>query len=306
MATATVRHASTAFVPPADRVSYWEDHNRSALVGLACTPYAESGLSASQTNRPVGRLWLTEITGNEHVIERTPAICRTMPKESVFLSLVLSGEAVFFRPTGVLPVSAGQLVLYHTDRPYLFAFTRPMNNILVDIPYELFAEHCPLGADATVFGDTAAERASVSALADLARAGAAENAVLDLVMSLVHSRAGGPVGRAAVIAYIRQHLAEPGLAAPRIAAALGISVRQLNRVMDNPSRYILEQRLLRAHQDLANPGTIANVAHRWGFASQAHFTRVFRQRFGYTPGEARRHALTTNPSASGANTGAAR
>jgi AraC-like DNA-binding protein len=304
MATVTVRHASTAFVPPADRVSYWEDHNRSALVGLTCTPYAESGLSASQTNTRVGRLWLTEITGNEHVIERTPAICRTTPKESVFLSLVLSGEAVFFRPTGVLPMSAGQLVLYHTDRPYLFAFTRPMNNILVDVPYELFVEHCQLGDDATVFGDTPAERALVSALADLARAGASEQSVLELVRSLVHSRTGGPVGRAAAIAYIKQHLAEPELAMPQIAAALGISVRQLNRIMDSPSRYILEQRLLRAHQDLANPGTIANVAHRWGFASQAHFTRVFRERFGYTPGEARRHALTISPS--GANTGAAR
>ncbi|MER7480278.1 AraC family transcriptional regulator [Streptomyces sp. NPDC126510] len=42
---------------------------------------------------------------------------------------------------------------------------------------------------------------------------------------------------------------------------------------------------------LADPGcrhlTIAEVAHPWGFASQAHFTRVFRSRFGRTPGETR-------------------
>ncbi|MFE9028201.1 helix-turn-helix transcriptional regulator [Streptomyces iakyrus] len=59
----------------------------------------------------------------------------------------------------------------------------------------------------------------------------------------------------------------------------------------SPSRYILEQRLGKARQVLADPGyrhlTIAEVAHCWGFASQAHFTRVFRSRFGRTPGETR-------------------
>jgi AraC-like DNA-binding protein len=32
---------------------------------------------------------------------------------------------------------------------------------------------------------------------------------------------------------------------------------------------------------------IADVAARWGFASQAHFTRLFRARFGCTPSEVR-------------------
>jgi AraC-like DNA-binding protein len=302
----TVRHASTAFVPPEDRVSYWEDHNRTALVGLTCTPYAESGLLASQTNKTVGRLWLTEITGNEHVIERTPAICRAMPKESVFLSLVLQGDAVFFRPTGVSPVSPGQLVLYHPDRPYLFAFARPMRKLLIDIPYELFTEHCPLGEDATVFGDTAAERALVSALAELAQSHPTESAVLELVISLARRRFHDTASRSAAIAYIRRHLSDPDLTVPRIAAALGVSERQLSRILPGPSRYILEQRLIRAHRDLGPAGTIAAVAHRWGFASQAHFTRVFRQHFGYTPGEVRRQARTISANSSGASTGAAR
>ncbi|MFD0540294.1 helix-turn-helix domain-containing protein [Actinomadura luteofluorescens] len=36
--------------------------------------------------------------------------------------------------------------------------------------------------------------------------------------------------------------------------------------------------------------TIADVAYRWGFSSQAHFARHFRARFGRTPSETRASA----------------
>ncbi|MGW5159041.1 helix-turn-helix transcriptional regulator [Nonomuraea wenchangensis] len=75
---------------------------------------------------------------------------------------------------------------------------------------------------------------------------------------------------------------------------MGISVRHLARIFE-PARHITERRLARAHQELTGPGaretTIADVAHRWGFSSQAHFARLFRSRFGLTPSEARAEAV---------------
>jgi AraC-like DNA-binding protein len=76
---------------------------------------------------------------------------------------------------------------------------------------------------------------------------------------------------------------------------MGISVRHLARIFEStgrsPARYVMERRLVRAHQELTGAGarqtTIADVAHRWGFSSQAHFARLFRARFGLTPSEAR-------------------
>ncbi|MFD5401531.1 helix-turn-helix transcriptional regulator [Streptomyces griseorubiginosus] len=89
------------------------------------------------------------------------------------------------------------------------------------------------------------------------------------------------------------------MSAGRVAEAICVSARHLSRIFMpigvSPSRYILEQRLDRARQVLADPGsrhlTIAEVAHRWGFAGQAHFNRVFRDRFGCTPGETRPFVL---------------
>ncbi|MGR6921902.1 helix-turn-helix domain-containing protein [[Actinomadura] parvosata] len=43
----------------------------------------------------------------------------------------------------------------------------------------------------------------------------------------------------------------------------------------------------------ARDSAIADVAHRWGFSSQARFTRFFRTRYGLTPSEARALATTT-------------
>ncbi|MDX2935215.1 helix-turn-helix domain-containing protein [Streptomyces ipomoeae] len=67
-----------------------------------------------------------------------------------------------------------------------------------------------------------------------------------------------------------RHLAESGLSAGRVAEAIGVSARHLSRVFQptgvSPSRHILEQRLAKAREELADPGsrhlTIAEVAHR--------------------------------------------
>lgn len=40
--------AGTEDVDPRDRIAFWEDYNRRALVGLSCTSYSERGLLAGR------------------------------------------------------------------------------------------------------------------------------------------------------------------------------------------------------------------------------------------------------------------
>ena len=59
------------------------------------------------------------------------------------------------------------------------------------------------------------------------------------------------------------------------------------------ARYIREQRLRRCFGDLADGSghaQVAQVAYRWGFTDAAHFSRLFRQRFGCTPSETQERA----------------
>ncbi|WP_371574188.1 helix-turn-helix domain-containing protein [Streptomyces sp. NBC_01314] len=315
MTVPIVSRVSTQSVDPADRIDFWEEHNRRALVGLTCSSYSEQGLLATETNIELGDLRLAEISGNEHVIERTPRTCQALPKDSVFVSLLTAGRGVFFHEGGCHTLQTGDLILYDTRRSYLFGFPTPMRQLLVDIPREVFATRCASGdvsAPMLLGRGSAVEGALASALQAVLAGWATgpesddsistQDTVLDLVRTLAAPRLDGGSAPPAALSqlavakdFIDRHLADPGLSAGRVAEAIGVSARHLSRIFQptgvSPSRHILEQRLDKARQALADPGsrhlTIADVAHRWGFASQAHFTRVFRSRFGRTPGKTR-------------------
>jgi AraC-like DNA-binding protein len=111
---------------------------------------------------------------------------------------------------------------------------------------------------------------------------------------------------AAAKRHIDLHLADPGLTPDSVAAALGMSARQLHRLF-KPSgstfaRYVLRQRLLRCRDTIGGAtGTgrsVVDIAFGWGFNSMATFYRAFVTEFGGSPTVLRGHRAKTNePSA---------
>ncbi|BFO17236.1 hypothetical protein SHKM778_36240 [Streptomyces sp. KM77-8] len=91
--------------------------------------------------------------------------------------------------------------------------------------------------------------------------------------------------------YIREHLADPDLSPPRIAAAHGISVRHLYAVLSRSGislgDWIRTRRLAACRRELAGPHarlrTIAAIGRSWGFPNATHFSKTFRQTYGITP-----------------------
>lgn len=99
--------------------------------------------------------------------------------------------------------------------------------------------------------------------------------------------------------YIRSRIADPSLDRETIAAAVGMSVRSLHRIFREADQtvgdFIREARLGAAHAMLTDPGkahlSIAEIACRAGFRSQAHFANVFKDGYGLVAGECRRQAI---------------
>ncbi|APR35304.1 helix-turn-helix transcriptional regulator [Paraburkholderia sp. SOS3] len=91
--------------------------------------------------------------------------------------------------------------------------------------------------------------------------------------------------------YVAQHLEDQELNATRIATSVGISPGHLNRLFKASAmsvmRYVWACRLDRAADLLRRHGesnvSIGDVAYSCGFASHAHFSRVFKERFGFSP-----------------------
>ena len=97
---------------------------------------------------------------------------------------------------------------------------------------------------------------------------------------------------ARIVSHIDAHLDET-LRAEELAGLAGLSRSHFSRAFqrmtgDPPQRFVLKRRLCRA-RDLISGGvdSLARVAVRTGFASQAHLSTVFRKELGITPGRYR-------------------
>jgi AraC-like DNA-binding protein len=104
---------------------------------------------------------------------------------------------------------------------------------------------------------------------------------------------------------IERRLGSPSLTIANICRALGVSRSTLHRVFEKEGgvrNYIREARLEAARQVLMDPNDaepIYALAEKFGFSDAAHFSRLFRARYGMTPSNCRTKARDTAPSHDG-------
>src|SRR5699024_8192577 len=126
------------------------------------------------------------------------------------------------------------------------------------------------------------------------------HAAIDLLAGLVYSKAApcAPDEALRIVAFdfIRENLSDSQLSSDYIAGAHGISVRTLHRLFEDEERGVAELirnwRLEAVYKDLQDPRfrdlTILSIGVRHGIGSQAQLTRLFRAKYGITPGAFRR------------------
>ncbi|MGZ5026938.1 MAG: AraC family transcriptional regulator [Methylobacter sp.] len=96
--------------------------------------------------------------------------------------------------------------------------------------------------------------------------------------------------------YIINNLTDLNLTTESIAAHFKISRAYLYRLFETGQgihQFILEQRLLKAYNQLTDPANklrIGQIAYDLGFNSESHFSRSFHRTFGMTPSDAKQSA----------------
>lgn len=308
-AAGAARRFATKAAPIPDRLRAWEDYNEQQLFGLRASTLAPEGLLASEANIDVGRVHITEITGNAHVIERTPANISAKPVDTVMMCLMLSGEAFVYDTEGHQGIRTGDAVVYDSDTPFLYGFSGNMHQIILEVPRAVFHgridEHgvprprvLRLADDpATTRWATAAARIMQSGIRAPGTIGDGEaEQLLRLQAFLVDPRAAGAAGYlVAAQEYVRTRVGEADLSAARIARGVGISERHLRRVFADAgltvAGHVTDMRVSAARRllsDVTMRGmSIADVATAVGYISAPHFARVFRAHTGLTPSQAR-------------------
>ncbi len=92
---------------------------------------------------------------------------------------------------------------------------------------------------------------------------------------------------------MESHIEEP-LSMDEIARRVGLSQRQLQRMFRHyldlsPVQYYLQLRLLRARELLSQSSrSVMSVTVACGFQSSCHFSKAYREQFGYAPSSERR------------------
>ncbi|MEJ0008411.1 MAG: helix-turn-helix domain-containing protein [Steroidobacteraceae bacterium] len=317
---------STEEVSPDQRVAFWESYNATVLVGLRCSTFAEQGLWAQGRCFNLESLRIADLRGNEHVVERSSPMVRRYPKNSIFACLLLEGEGFVFQSGQCIPIHPGDLVIYSSDIPYLHGLTRDSRHIVVDSDTSQLlgptsADHlkAPIKIDSHLPAGRQLARTLRTTITDFVDNPYAEEAEQVAAKCRLHLRAllspsdhrlHGDHPDAVLWrllraeAFIAEHLPDPALTARSIARYMNISVRHLSRLFATRQTSVTEciwnQRLERAEGNLVSPQArtipIGEVASRWAFANQAHFSRRFKGRYGLTPTEYRRRALGTGPS----------
>jgi AraC-like DNA-binding protein len=227
----------------------------------------------------------------------------TPPILAGHIGIALAQSAVDFRQAGrKTHIELGEWTLFCGDRPA--SATGEVD--IAYVPKDAFHEHglcvrilflrrfsdaAPINRIVfSFFNSIISEAASVPAkdLSDLALAG-----MHLLKKALLHAsppRAAKAVFKERVRNWIDWRIRDPNLSPLRIARALNCTPRNIHRAFEGQgetlSQYILRRRLEGCATDLRaaeqEERSVTEIAFSWGFNNAAHFSRVFRRRFGCT------------------------
>lgn len=307
---------STKGLRGSDRVEKWESHNAKALLGLTARSIDEEPLDATELNLHLPRMNFAHVSANAHVIERNAAHIRKNSADAVVMYFNLFGEAFFYHRDGVRALNPGTAIVCDADRPFVRGFAKGLQELVLVVPKPLFAE---ITDDATphrgepyvtTFGKSHNADEFATGIASLMsdamnerdnrRLQEIEDEVVDLLRG-VFAGSGATSSRTrfrAVASSVDRHLRNPDLSAGMISALVGLSERQLSRVVSaegySMPQLIMERRLELAMRVLRSPKSvgmnITDVASYCGFSSLPTFSRMFSKKYGFSPSEVERAA----------------
>ena len=267
----------------------------------------------------VGALRMIHASAPRGEYARTPRLIRQCSSQpaSLGLFLQLKERAVIEQNEREAELRPGDFTFADLSRPHRQAGS-PAEFAFVLFPRVLF----PLGSYDTkslsgvVFSGDSAAGALVSSLvrrlvADLdayegAAGGRIGSALIDLSTAALAIRLGRAnkvpmktrqhVLLVRIHAFIEEHLGDPELTPPTIAAAHHISLRYLHKLFESEGKtvagWIRDRRLERCRSDLGDPALrlrpVNAIAARWGFNNPRSFNRMFRAAYEIPPGEYRR------------------
>jgi AraC-like DNA-binding protein len=315
-----------------DRVDYWRHALSTAFVPLEASPIGEPDepLSGRLRLAELGGLQLAQVSGSGQVVRRRLSLIRRRDPECLKVGLQLRGRGVLEQDGRQALLSPGDFAVYSTSRPYTLTFDEHFTMLVVMFPREMLpfvdVERDGRTAvriegargvgslvspflrrlgelmdepEATLDPDTT--RHLADSAVDMIAAGLTDLADLGGQAPGRHRRPEALLRQ--VHTYIEANLDDADLCPAKIASVHHISVRHLQNLFHRSectvSAWIRGRRLERCRRDLGDPTLhhlpVSAVAARSGLVDAAHFSRLFRARYGRSPKEFRQECVRGVP-----------
>lgn len=277
-------------------------------------PTGEGPFKGTARTLDAGAVRVADIRSTAIRVERPTSVIGVHDVDLHKIASVQRGRGVLVQDGRDVAFASGDLILYDTSRPYQLVMPEASELLVVGVPYRMTraTAHVGRGFTATRFDGTAGVGGMVSGFLtslrgefgslDQQRSGHRLGAVLgqlfELLLVDVEDRADetiSPMLRR-VLDYCDEHLPDPELTVPALAAAHGMSARYLYKLFAPmgvaPATYVRQRRIAAIHAALLDPAqssvAISTIAARHGMVDAPHFTRLFRQEYGCSPSEHRR------------------
>jgi AraC-like DNA-binding protein len=264
----------------------------------------------------LNRLWLTQLSVRPQSITHAVADLGTLSAEvraSVVAHVVVEGDGFIEQNGTCLSFGAGDISFRNLAEPSRVVFKTPGSFYAIRLPATAMrlhrADHAryrPLAPRIASGADLPAEtvRRVLSGMAMNGSCGTADFywsfALPWLFAAVYHGdsapvpaiRAGNELRWQQALEYVEQHLYDADdLSAMTCAQAIGVSERYLHRLFAQRglrfSRTVLAKRLEAAQAMLQceayREQAIASIAYQCGFKDPAHFSRLFKARYGVSP-----------------------
>jgi AraC family transcriptional regulator, positive regulator of tynA and feaB len=292
---------STRPIRPAERLSYWRES-----VLRRMEPSALPGAFQASFRRVAGAgAALVDHCSGPIEAERTALRCRRDGGDEISIDLMVSCRRALLEHNGTLKLSPGDLCVVDYAQPNRVVRSEHRAAALGEDPAALAGLRLPgSGLGAVLRSHLRATLDAAPQLTPEHIQTSLEAAVsLGLAVLLAAHRgevAVPPEGgglRHAAIRLIERSCTDTMLTPERLAQTLGCSRATLYRAFDDAgaggvAARIWQARLEIAHRLLAQSAApIGDIAWRSGFTDTATFIRMFRRRYGMTPGEASRRNL---------------
>lgn len=265
--------------------------------------------------------WL-EVTGSGQQLHRSPAEVGNSLGEWLFVSTMTHASGWLVTANERKLIEQGETVFVDSAQPFSLSFDQdfsfvsamlPRKDLLIYQPHAIRAHACrvsePVGSALHAFlHSLATGHGSMDRRLSVESRRLYDHFVGLMLLAIepiaLSSPRNPPSHSEILISRIQgallAALSQPEINSQWIAQRFNLSVRQVQRIFKaqntTVSRWLLEQRLDRCAESLADPEqsslAIGEIASNWGFSDLSYFSRAFARRHGHRPGRFRALSLT--------------